>query len=101
MDIYLLKLILHDWDDPLAVTILQNCCKGMTPDSKILLIEKIIEDNDVKQTACLGDINMLMMYNGRERTLKEFENLLSQANLKLTRTVKINMAFSIIEAVRK
>lgn len=97
-DIYLLKVVLHDWDDESAKLILQNCKKAMSKNSKLLIIEKVIEDNNFKDMACLGDINMLVTYTGKERTLLEFQNLLRDADLKFIRKTNTRTVFSIIEA---
>jgi hypothetical protein len=97
-DIYLLKFVLHDWDDESANLILNNCRKGMTENSKLLIIEKIIDDNQFKDMACLGDINMLVTLTGKERSLAEFQKLLNAAGLKFERRVDSKTVFSIIEA---
>jgi hypothetical protein len=97
-DIYLLKVVLHDWDDESTKAILQNCKKSMSKSSKLLIIEKVIEENKFKDLACLGDINMLVMYTGKERTLSEFQNLLTASGLRFVRKINTETVFSIIEA---
>ncbi len=97
-DLYLLKVILHDWDDEHAKLILNNCYQAMTKGSKILLIEKVIENNEHNESACLGDINMLVTYMGKERTPGEFQQLLESAGFTYLRKIRTNTAFSLIEA---
>jgi len=99
-DLYLLKTILHDWSDEHALNILRNCKRAMKENSKLLIIEKVVNitPND---TALLGDINMLAMYSGKERTLTEFQSLLNQAGLQLNCKINTDTAFSIVEAVLK
>ncbi len=97
-DIYLLKVVLHDWDNESAKLILQNCRKKMSKSSKLLIIEKVIENDKFKDLACLGDINMLVTCAGKERTLVEFQNLLGSADLQLTKIINTSTVFSIIEA---
>lgn len=97
-DIYLLKVVLHDWDDERAIAILKNCRKEMTKYSKLIIIEKVIDDNQFKDLACLGDINMLVTLTGKERSLIEFKNLLNQAGFDYERKIDTTISFSIIEA---
>ena len=97
-DIYLLKVVLHDWNDQLAGKILRNCHKAMTADSKLIIIEKILDTDQYKDLACLGDINMLATLTGKERSLAEYENLLNLSNLGVARTIDTSTPFKIIEA---
>ncbi|MBX3709650.1 MAG: hypothetical protein KIT56_01755 [Gammaproteobacteria bacterium] len=100
-DLYLLKVVLHDWDDQHAKMILMNCHKSMPYHGKLLIIEKIIEDNQYKDMACLGDINMMVTLSGRERNLVEFIKLLNQSGFEFTRKIDTSCVFSIIEAKLK
>jgi len=97
-DLYLLKVVLHDWDDKKALQILQKCRESISKTGKILIIEKIIENNNFKDLACLGDINMLVTLKGRERSLDEFKHLLDIGGFKLLQKIGTNTVFSIIEA---
>lgn len=97
-DLYVLKVVLHDWDDESAILILQNCLKGMHKESKLLIIEIVIENNKFKNMACLGDINMLATLTGRERTIQEFSDLLKKSGLKFLQKIDTGTPFSIIEA---
>lgn len=97
-DVYILKVVLHDWDDDNAKLILQNCRRSMSKSSKLLIIEKVIENNDNKDLACLSDINMLVTYTGKERNLQEFQELLKDSGFKFTRKIDTETIFSIIEA---
>jgi hypothetical protein len=98
-ELYLLRVILHDWDDEKAHIILNNCRKVMNETSKLILIEKIVKDTEFKLSACLGDINMLASLTGKERTMQEYEKLLSQSGFKLNAVQSTQTAFSIIEAL--
>lgn len=100
-DAYILKMILHDWDDERSVQILNNCGRAMKPGSKLLIIEAVIPEDDSPHPGKLMDINMLVMTGGRERTKKEFEQLLHKAGLKLSKIVQTHSPlFSIIEATK-
>jgi SAM-dependent methyltransferase len=98
-DAYVMRHIIHDWDDGDAVTILRNCRKAMNPDGRILLVETVIPPMD---EPCFGkwlDLMMLIV-GGRERTEEQYRELFSQAGLKLNRIVPTAHEISIIEAVR-
>lgn len=97
-DLYLLKVVLHDWDDDRAKSILLNCHKHLNKNGKLLIIEKVVEDNKNKDLACLGDINMLVTLTGRERRMDEFANLLNQCGFRLMRKIDTATVFSILEA---
>jgi hypothetical protein len=96
-DIYLLKVVLHDWNDEQAIIILKNCQKQMSENSKLIIIERVIEKDQFKDIACLGDINMLVTVNGKERNLVEFKNLFINANLRFERKINLSNSFSLIE----
>jgi hypothetical protein len=93
-----LKVVLHDLDDNHAKLILKNCRKAMPHHGKLLIIEKIIDENQFKDMACLGDINMLVTLTGKERSLQEFQELLNKSGFKLIRKINTSTIFSIIEA---
>ncbi len=97
-DLYLLKVILHDWDDDNAKVILKNCRKAVINSSRILIIEKLMETGRDLQSVCLGDINMLVTHGGKERSLSDFELLLKESNFHITSVLRTSTAFSIIEA---
>jgi hypothetical protein len=99
-DIYLLKQVLHDWDDDRAVTILRNCEKSMNDGGRVLVFEMVIPDDGKPSPAELVDLNMLVMLPGRERTLAEYRALFERAGLRFTRLVETLSPFQIIEASR-
>jgi hypothetical protein len=98
-DAYLLCGVIHDWDDDRAVTILRNCRKAMTKNSKVLLVDMIVPDSPAASFSKLLDLNMLVMNGGRERTTAEFCALLNAAGCKLSRTVPTLAPQSMIEAI--
>ena len=98
-DIYILKSIIHDWNDEEALRILQNCREVMHENSKILLIEPIMPERlDEFSLAVEMDLGMLLLLNGRERTSREYENLYARAGFELTRIISIMEPYSVIEA---
>jgi O-methyltransferase domain/Dimerisation domain len=98
-DAYLLCGVIHDWDDSRAVTILRNCRKAMTKNSRALLVDMIVPDVTSASFSKLLDLNMLVMNGGRERTIVEFRALLNAADYKLTRIVPTMAPQSVIEAI--
>lgn len=94
-DYYVLKSILHDWDDAAAVAILRNCRRAMTPRARLLIVEQLMVPGD-QIAACL-DMHMLVVLGGAERTEKEFETLLRDADLNLARVIPTRSNLSILE----
>jgi hypothetical protein len=100
-DAYILKDIIHDWDDERAIDVLTNCRKAVRnePKGKVLVIEKIIPPGNEPFAGKLTDITMLLMTGGRERTGPEYGTLLATAGLTVNRIVPTQSPASIIDAV--
>lgn len=91
-DIYLLKYILHDWNDDKCIQILNNISSIMNRDNKLYIIESLIlEDNESSYHKML-DIQMMVCLDdgAKERTQKEYEYLLSESNLYLERVIQLH-----------
>jgi len=100
-DAYLMKSVLHDWEDEKCIDILKNCSEAMTQESKLLILESVIPVANIPHPGKFIDINMLVMTGGKERTEKEFAMLLQQAGLKLTQIIHTTSPMiSIVEAVK-
>ncbi len=102
-DAYVLKNIIHDWTDEKATVILANCRKAMGPERRLILVERIVparlEDSPDARTLFMGDVQMMVMLGGRERTVEEFRTLLDGAGFRLTRVIPTESRFQLIEAV--
>ena len=98
-DAYLMKHIIHDWDDAQAVTILKNCHKAMGAGGKLLLAETVMQPGNDPEFAKWLDICMLIYPGGRERTEQEYRDLLRAAGFELTRVVPTASPLSIVEAL--
>jgi O-methyltransferase domain len=72
-DLYLLKFILHDWDDESCVKILRNCRSAMRPRARVAVVEMVIDAAGEPGLAELQDLNMLVATAGRERSLDEYD----------------------------
>ncbi|MDF5709087.1 MAG: methyltransferase [Nostoc sp. S4] len=97
-DAYLLKHIIHDWDDEKAIAILKNCHQAMLQHGTLLLFETVIPPGNASSFSKLFDLNMLVMTGGRERTEKEYQVLLLHAGFQLTQVIPTPSPISIIEA---
>lgn len=99
-DIYILKLILHDWDDEYAKKILKNCRKSMNSNSKMLIIEHILPDDLTTDPFYISmDIAMMLLFNGKERTLKEYDTILKESNLKINNVIDLGDDCNLIEVI--
>lgn len=98
-DLYLLKFILHDWDDESCVRILSRCREAMAPGGRIAIIDFLIRDRDDPGVMALMDLNMLAVVTGKERTLAEYDALLAKAGLRRTAVRTSDSPQTIIEAV--
>ncbi len=99
-DLYLLKSILHNWNDPAAVAILQKCRTAMPTHARLLVAERVVPLGNSASEAKLFDINMLVSVGGRERTEAEYANLFRAANLQLTNISPTRSQLSLVEAAR-
>jgi predicted O-methyltransferase YrrM len=102
-DAYVLKDIIHDWDEERALTILRNCHQAMAQhagrSARLLVVEKVIPPGNAPFAGKLTDITMLLITGGRERTAAEYQALLEQAGFTLTKIVPTPSPASVIEAV--
>jgi O-methyltransferase domain/Dimerisation domain len=98
-DAYIMKHIIHDWDDERALTILRNIKQAMNSGGRVLLVEAVIADGNGQDFGKLLDIEMLVSPGGKERTAAEYEDLFRRAGLRLTRIVPTKSPYSVIEAV--
>ena len=99
-DAYMLKKIIHDWDDERALSILQNCRKATPAAGRLLLIEPIIPaGNDPSFNKLLDLLMLVWTGGGRERTEAEHRVLLASAGFTLARIIPTGSLVSIIEAV--
>jgi len=99
-DAYIMKHIIHDWDDARATKILQNIREAMPSDGKVLIVETVVPEGNEPHYSKLLDLEMLSSPGGVERTAGEYRELLAAAGLRLTRILATTTPFSIVEAVK-
>jgi hypothetical protein len=97
-DAYVLKSVLHGWEDDQAAQILTACRRAVGHDSRLLVIERLIAPPNLGADDKLSDLNMLAGSGGRERTLDEYEDLLCGGGFRLTGVVDTTSAMHILEA---
>ena len=97
-DLYVMKSVLHNWDDTDALRLLSTCRAAMAPDARLLVIERVVPEGNAPAEAKLFDINMLVVAGGRERTELEYRRLFAEAGLALTRVGGTRAPLSVIVA---
>jgi hypothetical protein len=96
-DMLILCRILHDWDDKDARKILRCCRNSMHPGHRLLVIDRMIEACDVHPDKVLADINVKVLYGGKERDRQQFEEILSEAGFELIKVHHLRVR-ALIEA---
>lgn len=101
-DAYVLKSVLHDWDDADAARILATCRRALSGDARVLVVEQVLPDRReataVHRSLSRSDLTMLVAHAGGERTESAFRRLLGAAGLEVVRIVPAGPTFAVIEA---
>ena len=103
-DVYVLRNIIHDWDDDQAVAILTTCRRAMTDGARLVLVERYLATDPHEALLVRhADLEMLVNVGGRERTTDEYAALLARSGLRLTKTITLGttpeaMGHQLIEA---
>ena len=99
-DAYIMKHIIHDWDDDRAIKILQTIHQAIIGSGKVLLAEMVIPEGNEPHPGKMLDLEMLTSPGGVERTAEEYAKLFENAGFKLNRIVPTHSPFSVIEGVK-
>lgn len=101
-DVYVLKRILHDWDDDAALRILKNCAAVMTFTSRVVVVDAVLKPGNEPDPNKGLDMGIMALLRGRERTAQEFHSLFAAAGLRVTRIIATPApsTMSIIEGVK-
>jgi len=98
-DAYLLKYIIHDWDDEHSLAILRSCRQAMADDARLLLVETVVPPPGESHYAKLQDLEMMVLLGSQERTADEYAQLLGKAGFEMARVLPTSEPLSVIEAV--
>lgn len=99
-DLYMMKHIIHDWDDEESVAILSNIAKSAKPGARLLLVETVVEDKDVPSLSGIMDLNMLAMTPGRERTEAEYKDLMERSGFRFVQVHDTGSPMNLVEGER-
>jgi O-methyltransferase domain/Dimerisation domain len=97
-DAYILKHIVHDWAESAALAILKNVRDAISADGTLLLMEFVLAEGNVKHLGKLVDLWLMLLVGGKERTERQYAELLASAGFRLSRVVRTASALSIVEA---
>ena len=100
-DAYIMRHIIHDWDDEKSLTILKNCHAVMSPGNKLLLVESVIPPGNDPFMGKFLDLTMMLIPGGKERTEDEYRELYGKAGFDLVQIVPTSTEVSVIEGIRR
>jgi O-methyltransferase domain/Dimerisation domain len=95
-DVYVMKAILHDWDDRASVDILRTCRRAMSPAAALVAIERVVGPPNENPEGKFSDLNMMVQYGALERTRQEFQDLLKSGGFAMTEVLPTRSPLSII-----
>ena len=96
---YVMKHVIHDWDDERARNILANCRRAVPEDGALLLVEWALPEGNAPSAGKFADVMMMLMTGGKERTMEEYRRLLGQAGFRLNQVISTSSDLNIIEAL--
>lgn len=100
-DAYMMKSIIHDWDDERATVILKNCREALrdVERGRLILVEGVVPPGNEQHMVKISDMQMLVLAGGRERTREEFQNLLAPSGFRMTAVIPTQTFVSVLEAL--
>lgn len=98
-DLYMMRHILHDWNDERSTLILKNCRAAAKPGAKLAVVELVIPPGNEPSMGKILDLEMLVIASGKERTEAEYAALFAGAGWTFTRIVPTKSPVSIVEGV--
>lgn len=100
-DVYLVSMILHDWDDDACLRLLRSIARSASHGTRLVALEFVVPPGDGPHMSKMIDLTMLGMLTGRKRSDLEFEDLLQAAGFTLDRIIQTQTPLSILEATYK
>jgi SAM-dependent methyltransferase len=98
-DAYILRGVIHDWNDDEAIAILTNCRRAVADDGRVLVIEHVIPEGSEPSFSRLQDLDMLVMTGGRERTEAEYRAVFDAAGFAFARAIATPAGVSVLEGI--
>jgi hypothetical protein len=98
-DAYIMSHVLHDWADDRALLILKNCRSAIKEGGKLLVVDAVIKPGNEPDWGKLMDLEMMLLYGGRDRTEEELASMFRQAGFKLNRVIPTRSQTSIVEGI--
>jgi len=98
-DAYIMKYIIHDWDDEHSLELLTNCRRAMTTEARLLIVETVVPAPGEAHFAKVQDLEMLILLGSQERTLEEYAGLLAGAGFRVSSVTPTEEPHSIVEAL--
>ena len=99
-DVYILKIILHDWGDDDCIRILKNCREAMVDGGRVLVIDRLIGAPNEPSLTHVADMFMMAFTGGVERSESEFEELFNRSGLALVGTTATSTDINVLEAAK-
>lgn len=96
-DAYIMSHILHDWPDEEAARILKNCRRGIVPGGRVIILDAVIEPEGKQDWGKLMDLEIMLMFGGRDRTAEELRELLQASGFVLERIIPTASTISVVE----
>ena len=100
-DLYLLKYVLHNWDDAMCIRILSNCRRSLRAGGRLLVIERQADDAEDAALGAVMDLSMLVLTGGRERTVPEYEALYAAAGMRWDKITFTPSSVAVMEVVSR
>jgi hypothetical protein len=99
-DAYLLKDVLHDWDDATCLAILRTCRRAARPGARVVVAELLLERFDASSPGALADVHMMVVcQQGRQRSASEHQALLARAGFRAGRVVRLAGPLGLVEGL--
>jgi O-methyltransferase domain len=96
---YVMKSVIHDWDDERTHKILVNCRRAVPKDGALFLVELVLAEGNLPSLGKTIDVAMMVLTGGKERTEQEYRDLLSAAGFRLNRVHPTSADYNVIEAM--
>jgi hypothetical protein len=100
-DVYILSRILHDWSDEQCRQILARCAEAMAPCAELLVVERLLPEDDTPSLAVAWDLHMMCNVGGRERTAGHYGRLLEEAGFRLESCHPLPLDAAVLRATRR